>query len=70
MPAGNKGFGKVGFGNEPSAFVILLTFCTLAVLKTRYGQGQADGILFPNLPKAPDVVGNTADNQIIMKIYQ
>jgi hypothetical protein len=53
----NKGFGKVGFGNKPSAFVFLLSFCTLALLKKRYGQGQAEGILFSNLPKAPNVSG-------------
>ncbi len=29
--AANMGFGKVGFVNMPSAFVILLSFCTLAV---------------------------------------
>jgi hypothetical protein len=27
----------------------------------RYGQGQAEGILFPNLPKAPNVGSNTMD---------
>ncbi len=32
--AGNKGFGKVGVGDKPSAFVILLNFGTLAVLNT------------------------------------
>ncbi len=48
--AANKGFGKVGFENKPSAFVILLSFCTLAVLnqKIRPRPGRGNSISQPS----------------------
>ncbi len=39
-------------------FCISIGLSYIGRIKKRYGQGQAEGILFPNLPKAPDVVRN------------
>jgi hypothetical protein len=50
--AANKGFSKVGFWNTPSAFVILLSFCTLAVLnKKDTAKARQEEFYFPTFPK-------------------
>jgi hypothetical protein len=50
-PSCIKGFGKVGFGNKPSAFVILLSFLFWPYKYKRYGQYQEERILFLTLSK-------------------
>jgi hypothetical protein len=57
--AANKGFGKVGFGNKPSAFVILLSFCTLAVLNTKdTAKARQKEFYFPTFPKPRTLAAN------------
>ena len=48
--AANMGFAKVGLMNKPSAVVILLNICTLAVLnqKVRPRPGRGNSIAQPS----------------------
>jgi hypothetical protein len=51
-PTANMGFGKVGFGNKPLTFVILWSFCTLAVFNTKdTAKARQEEFYFPTFPK-------------------
>jgi hypothetical protein len=55
----NKGFAKYGRQNIAlNTFVILIGFCTLAVVNKKVTAKQAAVILMPVLRKAPNVMRN------------